>query len=638
VRRQILSLSLLVVLMTLTLLPPLFGYLPTTPAVARASPITPGPNDLNASTPLVNYEDWTPANPAGNSSLVDVLVQLVNASDIGECKDGDLTIHTFSVIFAGNESVVFEDNLEYVSGSGWAAFNYSLLQWNLQPDTYKIRCFFERNTGVEIWNTTTANSLSFVYNHRLTIAVPDYTYIADTSDTIDVVIEYIASTLWGIVIEANTTLIFQNAENTSISESFTNVLQYNVSSTYWEVDELNISILVSGESYKIICTANYMVKVPSHAGISPPSDAFTFRGPYLRIAQPHIIYVGRDIQTLNITVDWVWHSVFGYLNDTEVSLSNFSIYLATGTGGSLVNGTLNWNSTGANWYFAPLNVSYYVGLGNLSIGEFYNVSAFFISVERSGRPAVQNLSPFSKAFIIDFDPPSIDKVTTNPSSPEDYQWVVITGEISDDALIDTVILSYYNGSQWINVTMLGTPGKQANFTASIPPFPERHVVEYLIYVNDTQNVWTNVTIQYTVADTLPVISFIHYLPTNPRDIDIVTINTTITDGTGVQTVLIHYTYDGITWVTLEMNNIGGSVYQASLPQYPQLLSSFEFRCVLFFIEATDVYANTRESAYQAYQVRGSLPSIDPATSLLILAVIGLAGVALILLYKVYERY
>ncbi|MFX1405265.1 MAG: hypothetical protein ACFE9D_12470, partial [Promethearchaeota archaeon] len=76
-RRQILGYSLLIVLLTLTLFPPLFGYSPQAPAVVRADIPTPGPNDLNATTPLVAYEPYTPANPEGNSSHLGVLVTLV---------------------------------------------------------------------------------------------------------------------------------------------------------------------------------------------------------------------------------------------------------------------------------------------------------------------------------------------------------------------------------------------------------------------------------------------------------------------------------------------------------------------------------------------------------------------------------
>ncbi len=639
-RRQYLGLSLLGVLLSLTLLPPLFGSMSVGPVIVNAAPPTPGPFDLNATTPLVSFEAYTPANPEGNSSLLSILVFLVNASDIGECKDGDLTVHEFRVHNATDEVLMFNDTLEYIPGKGWTVEHYELLPTGLPVgNNYKVRCYFERDTGTEIWTNLTQWSIPFTYHHSITLAIPDYTYIGDTSDTIDVSIEHITSSIWGTLIDANTTLIFLNADNTTDITLFENRLVYNISSTYWEVDELNISVLVPGQSYKIRGSANYSLVSPFHEGDGGVSDAFTFKGPYLRVAQPSIIYVGRDIQTLNITVDWVWHSVFGYLDDTEVTLSNFSISLAFGTTGIIINGSLLWNGTGSNWYFAPFNVSYYVDQGDLVIGDTYNVTAFFIAPEQSGRPSVNNTSPFSDSFLIDFTPPSIDDIFLNPDSPQDDQWVVVTGEISDDALIDTVILSYQNGSQWINVTMQGLQGKLANFSAAIPPFPERTVVQYRIYVNDTQNAWNNSMVQYTVADTAPVISFISYLPQNPTTANHVTINATVTDGTGLTSVQLQYSYDGINWIApQDMTSLGNDIYQIALPPYPQTLPSLEFRSVIFRISATDVYDNVRDSANQAYQVHGTLPALDPATSLLIIAVIGLTGVVLIILYKVYERY
>ncbi|MFX1509575.1 MAG: hypothetical protein ACFFBR_04625 [Promethearchaeota archaeon] len=639
-RRQILGLSLLVIILTLTLSPTLFGYTPTGPAVVTAGPPLPGPTDLNATTPLVSNEPYTPANPNGNSSLLNVLVLLVNASDIGECRDGDLTVHKFRVHNNTNDALMFEDDLGYISGKGWTVENYSLLTAGLPIGYfYYVRCYFERYNGIETWTNTTKASIPFIYQYSITAAIPDYTYIGDTSDTIDVSIEHISSSVWGALNEANTTLIFQNVDNATDITQFQNILIYNVSSTNWEVDELNISVLIPGQSYKIRVGANYSLRYPFHEGLGGVSDAFTFRGPYLRVAQPQIIYVGRGIQALNITIDWVWHSIFGYLSDIDVDISNFSISLSTGTAGIVLNGTLNWNAAESNWYFAPFNVSFYVEQGDMLIGESYNVSAYFNSPARSGRPAVNNTSPFSDPFLIDFDPPTIEDVYLNPTAPTDDHWVVVTGDISDDALIDTVILSYYNGSQWINVTMSGRPSKQANFTAAIPPFPERAVIDYKLYVNDTQNAWDNITLQYTVADSPPVISFINYLPRNPTTNNPVTINATVIDGTGVSSVQLQYSYDGIIWLPpQDMTSVGNDVYQVVLPPYPQLLQSHEFRAVLFRISATDVYDNIRESANLAYQVQGTLPTLNPANTLLIIAFVGIAGVAIILLYKVYEQY
>ncbi len=637
--RQFLGISLLVILAALTLIPPLFGY-PLTPVIDGADLVTPGPNDLNATDPIIDYSLYTPANPTGNSSLLDVIVERVDASDIGECKTGDLVNHTFGVYYDANDSLVFEADLQYISGTGWAALNYSLLSTGLAEGLiYKVRAFFARDTGIEIWNTTTAFSTTFTYTHSITIEFPNFTYIGDTSDTIDVIIEHISSSIWGPLTQANTTLIFQEADNVSSVVQFINVLQYNVSTTFWEVDELNISVLIPGVSYQIRTSANYSLRQPYHDGIGPTSERFTFQGPYLRVAQPNILYIGRDIQLLNITIEWVWHSIFGYLNETDVTLSNFSVYLASGSG-ALVNETLIWNSSDANWYFLNFNISYYIEQGIFTIGESYNVSATFHSPSKSGRPAVNSTSPFSLSFLIDRDPPSIDKTILDPSNPSDSEFVVVTSQISDDARIALVILSYHNGTNWLNLTMRGPLTKLANFTAAIPPLPEQSIIQYRIYAKDTQNAWANSTIQsYTVANTPPLIAYVSYLPRNPTDMDTVTVNATVTDGTMVALVELYYSYDGVIWsIPLEMVQLENNIYQVVIPRYPQPLPSYQFKSVIFRISAEDSFGNIQDSANYAYIVKGTVPAIDPSTSLLILAAIGLTIVVLIFLYKVYERY
>jgi hypothetical protein len=626
-------------LAALTLLPPLFGFQPTTPAVVNANPVIPGPNDLNATTPQIAYDEYTPANPDGNSSLLDILVTLVNASDIGECKDADLTNHTFGVYFTENDSLVFEDDLEYIPDTGWAAYNYSLLFWNLNTSTYKVRCFFERDTGTEIWNTTTDFSSSFSYKHRLTIGQPDFTYIGDTSDTINIWTEHISSTIWGTLTSvSHTTISIEQVANTSNIEDFYDVLQYNASSTRWEVHELNVSVLIPNEAYKIIILANYTVKLPNHQGLSTKSDAFTFRGPYLRIAEPLTFYVGRDVQLLNLTVSWVWHSIFGNLTGPDVTIANYSIFLASGSS-ALVNGSLSYNSAGGYWYFNDLNVSYYIEQGIFTIGEAYNVSAFFHAPGQGGRTEVNASSPFSLTFLIDRDAPTILQSSITPDEPTFQDFVILTSEVQDDALVHTVICSYFNGSHWVNLTMRGTPSKLANYSVVLSPFPELFVVQYRIFANDTQNAWGNSTINYyTVINTPPLISYISYLPSNPTDGDSVTINATITDGTAVTSVQLFYSWDGINYAPVDMVNIGGDLYQAIIPPYPFLMPNYQFESVYFRIRATDTFDSVRESATFAYLVQGTLIAVDPTTALLLISFAALAIVVIIILYKIYEQY
>ena len=154
-RRRILSTSFLILLVALPLLPPLFGAQPTAPAVVSGGPVVPAEYDLNATDPLITYEPYTPDTPDGNSSLLDVVVEEVIARDHGVCQDGDLLLHKFGIYFDENSSIVFEDDLQYIDGTGWAALNYSLFPSNLNYSVYKVRCRFEYNASGDIWTETT---------------------------------------------------------------------------------------------------------------------------------------------------------------------------------------------------------------------------------------------------------------------------------------------------------------------------------------------------------------------------------------------------------------------------------------------------------------------------------------------------
>ncbi|MFX1300509.1 MAG: hypothetical protein ACFFDE_06170, partial [Promethearchaeota archaeon] len=528
----------------------------------------------------------------------------------------------------------YVDNTDLRHGKAWLS--------NLNYSIYKVRCRFSRNSSGDIWSETTGWSTTFDYQHFLTIGDPDFTYIGDTSDTIDVWVEYIASTVWGTLTQvSNNTISFEEADAPTNVTEFHFVLQYNITSTYWEVHELNISSLIPNESYRIVVSANYSIRLPQQYGTSAKSETFTFKGPYIRIARPIISYIGRYVQTLNITVSWVWHSIFGNLTDTDVSIQNFSIYLLNNATAA-VNATLNWDGVGSYWFVENLNISYYIEQGSLSIGDYYRVSTFFHSIGASNRTAVNATSLFSESFLIDRDPPNVTLSVTNPYPASDTDFVEVTGELTDDALIHTAICSYLDPIQsiWINLTMRGSRSKLANYTATIPPFPEQELVQYQIYVNDTQDAWFTSTIfSYTVADRPPEIGFISFLPTNPTDENTVTVNATVIDGSGVSSVQLYYSFDGLNFLSpIEMVHIGDSIYQAVIPSYPLRMPNYQFESAYFYINATDTLDNTGRTTTFAYIVQGSLIGLDPAMSLLLLSAVALVVVVLIVLFKIYERY
>jgi hypothetical protein len=226
-----------------------------------------------------------------------------------------------------------------------------------------------------------------------------------------------------------------------------------------------------------------------------------------------------------------------------------------------------------------------------------------------------------------------------PDPPTDEDEVIVTCELSDDARIGIAILSYYNGSHWINVTMYGGGGKLANYTAILPSFPERTVVSYRVYLNDSQNAWFNSSVfTYTVADTPPLIAYVSFLPALPTSVQSVVVSVNITDGTAVGTVTLYYSFGSGVFSSVTMVYKGGNHYEATIPAYPTPLTTLQFQPVLFRIETSDIYGNTRISSTYAYLVKGILPAIDPATGLFLLSVIALAVIVIIILVKIYERY
>ncbi len=626
---------------------PLFNHITAVPPVVASGSVPPPQAYANATDPILMYRSYSPVTGVGNSSLLDVVVERVNSTDLGKCQTGDLTNHSFSVIFKSNNSIAFEDDLQY-NGSMWVALNYSLLpQLNHSGSTdYYVKCFFANTTSG--WNVTTNKGINnatgldyFEYHHFLYIATPTFTYIADTSDTIDIYCEYITSTIWGNLTSiAENILVFRNEANQSEKITIVNQLIYNFTGHYWFVDELNISkLLNTSVEYKIQVRGTYNATWPYHNGNSPFSDdSFVYLGPYLQIATPVIVYVGRYIQLLNITVDSVWDSIHGYLFNDNITLANFSIYLVGGT--AVINGSLNWNITGEFWYKYNLNISEYIETGEIVIGESYNVTAIFHVPATPWRPGINSSSDFSEVFLIDRDPPNSTRSFIDPDPPTDEDKVKIEVEVTDDAGISFVILSYYNGTHWLNITMKGPKWvKAANYSAAIPAFPERFVVFYRVYVNDTQNAWLNSSLyNFTVADTPPLIAYITYLPLLPTDSDAVTVYAYVTDGTAVDTVTLYYSFDGISYISIVMTHVSGNQYKAVIPAYPGAFAVFQFHSILFRVETTDVYGNLRVSATYAYLIQGTIPAIDPILGLLALSLIALTILVLVVLFKIYEHY
>ncbi len=94
--------------------------------------------------------------------------------------------------------------------------------------------------------------------------------------------------------------------------------------------------------------------------------------------------------------------------------------------------------------------------------------------------------------------PVIGSHDHTPFTPNSTQSVTFTVTVTDSSGVDTVILSYYNGTTWFNVTMTWIG---SYYEGVIPALPSGTLVYYRFYANDTLDNWSvSATYSYTVTD------------------------------------------------------------------------------------------------------------------------------------------
>jgi len=99
-------------------------------------------------------------------------------------------------------------------------------------------------------------------------------------------------------------------------------------------------------------------------------------------------------------------------------------------------------------------------------------------------------------LIEDIDNPVIGSHTRTPFTPTQVDSVTIDLSVSDNVAVDTVILTYHNGTSWFNVTMLLTG---IVYQGIIPALPNGTLVSYNFFANDTAGNWaTDGPYSYTV--------------------------------------------------------------------------------------------------------------------------------------------
>ncbi len=97
-----------------------------------------------------------------------------------------------------------------------------------------------------------------------------------------------------------------------------------------------------------------------------------------------------------------------------------------------------------------------------------------------------NMTDIFEYITIDVDAPIIGTPTRDPIAPNNLEVVTITVSVHDNTGVSSVILSYYNGTSWVNVTMILTGDV---YQGQIPALPVGTQVQYRVYAGDTRGIW-----------------------------------------------------------------------------------------------------------------------------------------------------
>ncbi|MFW9958691.1 MAG: Ig-like domain-containing protein [Candidatus Odinarchaeota archaeon] len=143
--------------------------------------------------------------------------------------------------------------------------------------------------------------------------------------------------------------------------------------------------------------------------------------------------------------------------------------------------------------------------------------------------------------------------------------MTVTISVYDATGIDTVLLSYHDGTSWNIVSMVPSG---SFFQATTSTFPHNTLLTFYVFANDTLgNEHTSGLYQCTILDMFgPVIGLPTLLPEVPTSFNVVTVSTSVSDDSDVDAVLLSYRVDFGSWINVTM--ILNSVYWANIPAMP----------------------------------------------------------------------
>ncbi len=173
-------------------------------------------------------------------------------------------------------------------------------------------------------------------------------------------------------------------------------------------------------------------------------------------------------------------------------------------------------------------------------------------------------------------PPVITDIIHSPSTPTELDTISINATVTSPYGVQSVTLYYrVNSGTWQTISM--TLISDNLYSVTIGSFAVSDTIEYYISAidnsinhneatNDNGGLYYSLTIGSSDV-TGPSIASIVHSPSSPTDLDTVTINATVTDSSGVQSVTLNYRVNGGAWIEVSITLISGDIYSVTIGSF-----------------------------------------------------------------------
>jgi len=195
----------------------------------------------------------------------------------------------------------------------------------------------------------------------------------------------------------------------------------------------------------------------------------------------------------------VIHEVVRYPDSPEYDDYVLVLACVTDCGSGVANVTLSYSvDLGESINLTMLEID---GLYEAEIPpQPYNMTVAFLvyAWDNAGNVAVSGVDSY---VVSDFHDPVISYIERVPGSPDYNESVSVFVNVTEPSFasgVKEVILTYNNGTDWMNVTMSFEDGL---YVATIPELPYGTVVQYTVYAFDVAGNWAVMDVySYTVGD------------------------------------------------------------------------------------------------------------------------------------------